>query len=68
MTVYIENLIAALDEAIAARREHERKVLGYYGDSAMVEGWEEVLEWLKEERNRQVEKVDLVARLRRAVE
>lgn len=44
MEMIASNFQMALDFAIKQRREHERNVLGYAGDSGMVAGWQAALD------------------------
>ena len=44
----LENLKYALSTAIDARRKEEREILGYDGDSDLVDGWQKVLDAINE--------------------
>lgn len=46
MYIHKENLIIALETAIADREKYEREVLKYTGDSALVAGWKDTVKAL----------------------
>jgi hypothetical protein len=51
MEVWADNLRGALYEAIRSRREFERGV-GYTSDSALVAGWQQILDGIEKENVR----------------